>query len=73
MPFTVGQLSVGSPKPRNQMPKTVANWVATAPASSELPTGCTVTQARQRGRESSVGIRATSVDVCLALELAILI
>jgi hypothetical protein len=38
-PFTTGQLSVGRPKPRNQMPKTVANWVATAPASSELPTG----------------------------------
>ena len=39
MPFTAGQLSVGNPKPRNQMPKTVANWVATAPASNELPIG----------------------------------
>jgi hypothetical protein len=38
-PLATGQFNWGSPKPRNQMPKTVANWVATAPASSEPPIG----------------------------------
>src|ERR1700689_2924735 len=72
-PLATGQFSWGSPTPRNQMPKTVANWGATAPASNAPPIGWVATQARQRGRESSVGMRVTSPDVRLALELAILI
>src|SRR5215475_3945710 len=61
-PLAVGQFSCGRPKPVNQIPKTVASWVATTPASSELGTGCSVTHALQRGYVSSVGIDVNSPE-----------
>src|SRR5215469_1780494 len=55
-PLATGQFTLGRPNPENQTPKTVANWVATAPARSEPPIGCRTSHARHLGSVSSVGM-----------------